>query len=80
MKVNASSQKQNKILLLQLTTCKCPLSPVVLYILSEKLVFVPAASVMTAVHRDRPILASNAQWPEIQPLVPRGQIASADLP
>ena len=31
--------------------------------------FVPIASAMTAAHRDRPAVASVAQWPEIQPLV-----------
>ena len=31
-------------------------------------------------HRDCPVLASVAQWTEIQPLVSRGQIVSADLP
>ena len=40
----------------------------------------PVPSVMTAVHRDCLVLASNAQWPEIQHLVSRGQIVSADLP
>ena len=40
----------------------------------------PITSAMTAVHRDRPAVASVAQWPEIQPLVSRGQIISADLP
>ena len=48
-----------------------------LYSLSKKLVFVPVASAMTAVHRDRLVLASNAQSLE---LVSRGQIVSADLP
>ena len=42
--------------------------------------FVPIASAMPAVHRDRPAVASVAQWPEIQPLVSRGQIVLADLP
>ena len=45
-----------------------------------KLVFMPVASTMTAVHRDHLVLASNAQWPDIQPLVSQGQIVSADLP
>ena len=40
----------------------------------------PAASAMTAVHRDRLVLASDAQWPDIQPIVSQGQIVSADLP
>ena len=30
-------------------------------------------------HRDCPVLASVAQWPEMQPLVSRGQTVSADL-
>ena len=34
---------------------------------------------MTATHRDTAAVASVAQWPEIQPLVSRGQIVSADL-
>ena len=51
-----------------------------LYSLSKKLVFVPVASAMTAVDRDRLVLASNAEWPEIQSLMSRGQIVSADLP
>ena len=29
----------------------------------------PIASAMAGGHRDRPVLASVAQWPEIQPLV-----------
>ena len=44
----------------------------------------PIASAMTATHRDCPAVASAsvsvAQRPEIQPLVSRGQIISADLP
>ena len=39
----------------------------------------PVASVMTAVHRDHLLLASNGQWPEIQPVVSRGQIVSVDF-
>ena len=31
--------------------------------------FVPIASAMTAAHRNRPAVASVAQWPEIQPIV-----------
>ena len=42
--------------------------------------FVPVASVMIAVHRDRLVLASTAQWSEIQQLVSQGQIVSADPP
>ena len=42
--------------------------------------FVPIANAMTAAHRDRPAVASVAQWPEIQPLLSRGQIVSSDLP
>ena len=57
----------------------CPFF-VFFYGLSKKLVFMPVASAMTAVHRDRLTLASNAQWPEIQSLTSRGQIVSADLP
>ena len=41
--------------------------------------FLPIASAMTAAHRDHPAVASVAQWPEILHLLPRGQIASADL-
>ena len=51
-----------------------------LYSLSKKLEFAPVASAITAVHRDRLILASYVRLPEIQPLVSRGQIVSADLP
>ena len=50
------------------------LSPVSL---SKKLEFVAIAS---AVHRDRLLLVSNAGWSEIQPLVSRGQVTSANLP
>ena len=35
---------------------------------------------MTAVHRDRLVLALYAPWPGIQLLMPRGQIVSGDLP
>ena len=52
----------------------------VLYSPSKKLVFVSVASATAGAHRDCPVLASIAQWPEIQPLVSRGQIVSADLP
>ena len=45
-----------------------------------KLVFVPIASTTVDAHRDFPVLASVAQWPEIQSLVSRGQIVSADFP
>ena len=38
----------------------------------------PIASAMTPAHRDSPAVTSVAQWPEIQPLVSRGQIVSAD--
>ena len=48
------------------------------YSLSKNLEFTPVASAMTAVHRDCVVLASYTSWPEIQPLVPRSQIASAD--
>ena len=51
-----------------------------LYSLSKKFVLVPVASAMTSIHRDRLVLASNAQWPEIQSLASRGQIISTDLP
>ena len=47
---------------------------------SKKLVFVPIASATAGGHKDCPVLASVAQWPEIQPLVSQGQIVSADLP
>ena len=40
----------------------------------------PIASAMTAARRDRPGIASVAQWPEILHLLPRGQIISGDLP
>ena len=43
------------------------------------LVFVPVASATAGGHRDCPVLASVAQWSEIQPLVSRGQIISTDL-
>ena len=35
---------------------------------------------MIVIHRDRLVLASTAQWSEIQRLVSRGQIVSADPP
>ena len=40
---------------------------------------VPVDSAMAGAHRDCPVLASVAQWPEILHLVSRGQIVSADL-
>ena len=40
----------------------------------------PVASAKDGGHRDCPVLASVAQWPEIQPLVSRGQIVSGVLP
>ena len=49
------------------------------YSLSKKLEFAPVARAMTTVHRYRLVLVSNVQWPEIQRLVSRGQIVSADL-
>ena len=42
---------------------------VVLYSPPKKLEFVPVASVTAGGHRDCPVLAPVAQWPEIQPLV-----------
>ena len=51
-----------------------------LYSPSNKLMFVSVASATDGGHRYCPVLASVAQWPEIQPLVSRGQIVSADLP
>ena len=51
-----------------------------LYGLSKELVFVPVASALTGTHRDCLIVASFGQEPEIQHLVSRGQIVSADLP
>ena len=42
---------------------KCPLSPVFSYSLSKKLVLSCMESAMTAVHRDRLVLASYAPWP-----------------
>ena len=40
----------------------------------------PVASALTGTHRDNLIVASFGQEPEIQCLVSRGQIVSADLP
>ena len=37
----------------------------------------PVASAMTGAHKDHLVLASNTQWPKIQPLVSQGQIVSA---
>ena len=51
-----------------------------LYGLSKELVFVPVASAFTGTHRDCLIVASFGQEPEIERLVSRGQIVSADLP
>ena len=45
-----------------------------LYSLPKKQVFVPVVSAMTAIGRDCLVLASNTQWPDIQPLVSRCQI------
>ena len=42
--------------------------------------FVPVASSTAGGHRDCPVLASVAQWLEIQPPVSWGQIISTDLP
>ena len=53
---------------------------IVTYSPPKKLVFVPVASATAGGHSDCPVLASVAQWPEIQPLVSRGQVVSADLP
>ena len=47
---------------------------------TKKLVLSPVASAMTAVHRDRLVLASYTPWPSTQPLMPRGQIVSSDVP
>ena len=51
-----------------------------LYSPSKKLMFVSVASAMAGTHRECLVLASVAQWPEIQPLVSQDQIISADLP
>ena len=51
-----------------------------LYSTPKKLVFVPVTSAIAGGHRDCPGLASVARWLEIQPLVSRVQIISADLP
>ena len=51
-----------------------------LYSLSKELVIVPVASALTGTHGDCFIVASFGQEPEIQLLVSRGQIVSADLP
>ena len=40
----------------------------------------PVASATDGGHRDCPVLAFVAQWPEMQPLVSRGQIVSGVLP
>ena len=50
-----------------------------LYGLSKELVFVLVASALTGTHRDYLIVASFSQKSEIQRLVSRGQIVSADL-
>ena len=50
--------------------CKCPrIVAWFLYSPPKKLVFMPVASATAGGHRDCPVLASVAQWPEIQPLV-----------
>ena len=41
--------------------------------------FVPVASALNGTHRDWLIVASFSQEPEIQHLVSRGQIVSADI-
>ena len=51
-----------------------------LYSLSKALMFVPVASALTDTHRDCLVVASFGQEPEIQRLVSRSQIVSADLP
>ena len=62
----------------------CPLLPVFccffLYSISKMPVFMPLASAMIVVHRNRLVLASIAQQPEIQPLVSQDQIISAKFP
>ena len=56
----------------------CTLLPVFVQSIQEVILrFVPVASAMTVVHRDHLVLASNARWPDIQPLM--SQIVSADL-
>ena len=47
--------------------------------MSKKLVFVHVASATTSIHKDRLVLPSNVQWPEIQLLMSPLQIVSADL-
>ena len=37
----------------------------------------PIASAMAGAHRDRVVVVSNTQWPEIQPLVSQDQIVSS---
>ena len=44
--------------------------------LSKSIELAPVASAMTTVHRYYLVLASNAQWPKIQPLASWGQIVS----
>ena len=51
-----------------------------LYSPPKKLVSMPVASATAGGHRDRPVLASVAQWPEMQPHISKGQIVSTDLP
>ena len=53
---------------------------VVFYSPPKELVFVPVASTMAGGHRDCTVLASVAQWPDIQPFASRDQIISTDLP
>ena len=63
----SSRESSCLIIKLQPTTCKCSLSCGFCRLMSlpKKLAFVPVASATAGGHRDCPILASVAQWPEL---------------
>ena len=66
-------------------TYRCPLSPgPVFMVCPMKLIFVCGytytCSSLSAILRDRLVLAPNAQLPDVLPLVSQGQVISADLP
>ena len=60
--------------------CKCPLLPGFSEVCPRRLAYVPVVSVLTGTCRDCLVVASFDEVPEIQCLVARGQIVSADLP
>ena len=56
------------------------MSIVAWFLYSQSKKFMPVASATAGTHKDFSVLASVAQWPEIQLPVSQGKIISADLP